>query len=95
MPLDLLRDGVEPLPELLVLRLVRFGGDMPFEVVQVIEREHDRLGGRRGTHDIPNLFGQAVHRIEEEHTFRLRQREPDLFARLHLLLPGHGLPSCE
>ena len=40
-------------------------------------------------------FGQAVHRIEEEHSFRLRQREPDLFARLHLLLPGHGLPSCE
>ena len=67
----------------------------PSRVVQVVEREHHRPGGRRGTQDIPNLLGQAVHRIEEEHPFRWGQLEPDLLARLDLLLPGHGLPSCE
>jgi hypothetical protein len=91
MPLDLLRDGVKPLPEFLVLRVVRFGGDMPFEGVQVVEREHHRPGGRRGTQGIQDLIGQAVPRIEEN-PFRWGQ---PTFPPIDLLLPGHGLPSCE
>ena len=91
--LNLFEDGIQFLPLLFVVTVVGFGGHVTSEVVQILERQHNWLIGRRVADSFFILLWQNYEAFENKRAFRRGKFETDLLVGMDLLLAGHwGLP---